>query len=95
MEGVDEFTELWRHPSLKMVFSSFAFAYGCMRNFLLPLTKFRFGWISIIKHFDIWAVVEFQLVELSLLTPEVRGSNLVIGKLYITHIVSTVLKRRK
>ena len=28
-------------------------------------------------------------------TPDVRGSNPVIGKLYITYILSTVLKRRK
>ena len=35
-----------------------------------------------------------QLVERSLPTPEVRRSNPVIGKLYITNILSTVLKRR-
>ena len=39
------------------------------------------------------AVVVAQLVEQSIPTPEVRGFNLVIGKLYITY-VSSVLKRR-
>ena len=42
-----------------------------------------------------WAVVVAQLVEQFLPTPEVRGSNPVIGKFYITHILSTVLKRRE
>ena len=36
-----------------------------------------------------------QLVEWSLLTPEVCGSNQVIGKIYIELLLSTVLKRRK
>ena len=43
-----------------------------------------------------WAVVVAQLVERSLLIPEVHRSNLVIGKnLFIEHLQSTVLKRRK
>ena len=41
------------------------------------------------------AVVVAQLVERSHPTPEVRGSNPVIGKFYQTYILSTVLKRRK
>ena len=40
-------------------------------------------------------MVVAQLVEQSLLIPEVRGSNPVIGKFYIEHSLSTVLKRRK
>ena len=44
-------------------------------------------------------VVVAQLVERSLPIPEVRGSNPVIGKIYIEHLftclLSTVLKRRK
>ena len=36
-----------------------------------------------------------QLVEQLLPIPEVRGSNQVIGKNYIKHLLSTVLKRRK
>ena len=40
------------------------------------------------------AVVVAQLVEWSLLIPEVRGSNRLIRKLFITFLLSTVLKRR-
>ena len=40
-------------------------------------------------------VVVAHLVERSLLTPEVRGSNPIIGKIYIEHLMLTVLKRRK
>ena len=36
-----------------------------------------------------------QLVEWSLPTPEVYGSNTVIGKVYITYVLSTVLNRQK
>ena len=37
-----------------------------------------------------------QLVEQSILTPEVRGSNPVIGKIYIEHcLLSAVLKIKK
>ena len=36
-----------------------------------------------------------QLVERSLLIPEVRFSNPVISKIYIDRLLSTVLKRRK
>ena len=47
----------------------------------------------------IWAVVVAKLVEWLLPIPEVRGSNLVIGKiyLYIEHLftLNCVLKRRK
>ena len=42
------------------------------------------------------AVVVTQWVEWSLPTPEVRGSNTVIGKIYIEHCsLSTVLKSRR
>ena len=41
------------------------------------------------------AVVVGQLVEWSHLTTKVRGSNPVIVKLYITFVLSTVLKRQK
>ena len=41
------------------------------------------------------AVVVAQLTEKSLPTPEFRGSNPDICKIYITYILSTVLKRRK
>ena len=40
-------------------------------------------------------VVVAQLAEGSLLRPEVCGSNPVIRKLYITHKLATVMKRRK
>ena len=41
-------------------------------------------------------MVVAQLVEWPLPIPEVRGSNPVIGKIYIEHcLLSTVLKRRK
>ena len=40
-------------------------------------------------------VVVAQLVEKSLLTPKVCGSNPVIRKIYIAHFLSTVLKRQK
>ena len=36
-----------------------------------------------------------QLVEQLLLTPEVRDSNPVIGKIYIERLLSTVLKKTK
>ena len=45
------------------------------------------------------AVVVAQLVEQSLPIPEARGSNPVIGNIYVEHLftclLSTVLKRRK
>ena len=41
------------------------------------------------------AVVVAQLVAWSHLIPEVRGLNPVIGKNYIEHLLSTLLKRRK
>ena len=40
-------------------------------------------------------VVVAQLVEQSLPIPEVRGSNPVIGKKYIEHLLSTVIKNTK
>ena len=44
---------------------------------------------------QLWAVVVAQLVELLLPTPEVRGSNPVVGKIYIEQcVLSTVLKKR-
>ena len=43
-----------------------------------------------------WDVVVAQLVERSLATPEFRGLNPAIGKIYIEQcLLSTVLKRRK
>ena len=36
-----------------------------------------------------------QLTEQLLPTPEVRGSNPVIGKFYITYLLAAVLKRQK
>ena len=45
--------------------------------------------ISCLKHGQWWSV------ERSIPIPEVRGSNPVIGKNYIVHLLSTVLKRRK
>ena len=41
------------------------------------------------------AVVVAQLVEWSLSTPEVHGSNPVIGKIYIKYLWSTVSNRQK
>ena len=41
------------------------------------------------------AVVVAQLVERLLLTPEVRGLNPVIGKIYIERLLSIVLKKQK
>ena len=40
-------------------------------------------------------VIVAQLVERSLLTPEVRSSNLAIGIIYIERLLSTVLKIQK
>ena len=40
-------------------------------------------------------MVVAQLVEWSLPTPKVCGSNPVIGKIYIEHLLSTRLKRQK
>ena len=51
--------------------------------------------ILLAKHFLFRAVVVAQLVEQSLPTPEVRSSNPVIGKIYIEHLLSTVLKFEK
>ena len=46
-----------------------------------------------------WVVVVAHLVEWLLQIPEVRGSNPVIGKIYIEHLftclLSSLLKRRK
>ena len=42
-----------------------------------------------------WAVVVALLVERSLLTPEVRSSNPVIGKIFDEHSLQTVLNRPK
>ena len=44
------------------------------------------------KKFVAWAAVVAQLVERSLPIPEVCGSNPVIGYLYITFMLSTLLK---
>ena len=61
-----------------------------MENLLLLM-------LSIIKKVGLyWAVVVAQLVERLLPTPEVHGSNPVIGKIYIEHfLLSTVYKRQK
>ena len=40
-----------------------------------------------------WAVVEAQLIELVLQTPESRGSNPVIGNFYLLSIVFEVLNK--
>ena len=68
-----------------------------MINFNPFLLKFSVGLISSGQEDMSLAVVVAQLVEGSLPTPEVRGSNPVIGKLLnIEHcILSTVLKRWK
>ena len=53
------------------------------------------GWKAQTKPLS-WAVVVAQLVERSPPTPEIRGSNAVIGKLLSNIcLLSTVLKRRK
>ena len=41
--------------------------------------------ISTLNYSNIWEVVVAQLVERSLPTPEVRGSNPVISKIYMYH----------
>ena len=52
------------------------------------------AWRSYSKIYLWWAVVVAQLVERSLITPVVQGSNLVMGKIYIEHcLLSTVLKK--
>jgi len=43
----------------------------------------------------LWAGVVAQLVGWSLLTPEICGSNLVIGKIYNQCLLLTVFKRRE
>ena len=47
-----------------------------------------------VKHSRNGAVVVAQLVERSLPTPEVRGSNPVIGKIYIEHCLLSTVKKR-
>ena len=42
-----------------------------------------------------WAAVVAQMVEWSLPTPEVRGSNPVIGEILLMYSLPTVLKKRK
>ena len=51
--------------------------------------------LHISKYIYNGAVAVAQLVERLLLTPQVRGSNSFIEKLYLTYILSTVSKRRK
>ena len=55
--------------------------------------------VIIIKKVLKWLVVVAQLVERSLPIPKVRGSNPVIGKIYVEHLFTclllTVLKRQK
>ena len=59
----------------------------------VPVLWWAFIWQNYIMF---GAVVVAQLVELSLPTPEVCGSNPVIGKIYFEHcLLSTVFKRRK
>ena len=54
----------------------------------LRLVCYSLLWMS-------WAEVVAQLVDWLLLTSQVRNSNPVIGKLYITYILSNVLNRQK
>ena len=66
-----------------------------------PCLNIRLWWIwrwtlddlNKVKNSISGAVVVAQLVELSLPMPEVCGSHPVIGKLYITNILLTVMKR--
>ena len=65
---------------------------------LLPITNVRSRlWEHCYKKLAIfWAVVVAQLVERLLLTPEIHGSNPLIGKFYFpSAVLKTVLKRRK
>ena len=48
----------------------------------------------LLKYYQLAAVVA-QLVVRALPTPEVRGSNLVVGKILFMYSLSTVLKRLK
>ena len=61
-----------------------------------PKECLRIHFLDLLNNFlSSWVVVVAQLVGRLLLTPEVRGSNSVIGKNYITYILSIVLIRRK
>ena len=54
------------------------------------------NWIGpTVKHVWNVAVVVAQLVERLLPIPEARGSNPVIGKNYIEHLLSTVFEKTK
>ena len=60
-------------------------------NFIIHLIPLK---SSLQKNND-WAVVVTQLAGQVLWTGEIRSSNPVIGKLYKTYTMSTVLKRQK
>ena len=63
------------------------FSFLFMLWFLVVLFSFLLS-----NHYQEWAVVVAQVVEQSLPTPEIRGSNPVIRKIYIEHLLSIVLK---
>ena len=68
-----------------------------LADFTSPTISTRLGVYQIKFKCNLWlgAVVVSQLVERSLPTPEVRGSNPVIGKFNVlSAILKTVLKRR-
>ena len=74
---------------------SFCVALGrleSIRQSIIQLKLLMLG--SGLGQFKEWSVVA-QVEERSLPTPELRCSNLVIGKNYIVRLLSTVLKRRK
>ena len=52
-------------------------------------------YIALAKSKSSWTVVVAQLVEQSLPTAEILGSNPVIVKIYIECLLSAVLKRKK
>ena len=52
--------------------------------------------LSVLQKEHTWEVVVAQLVEWSILIPEIRGSTPVIGKILLNIcLLSTVLKRQK
>ena len=61
------------------------------KHLIFSLWQPILGWtISLL-----WVEVVTQLGERSLPTPEVHGSSPVIGKIYIEHVMSRLLKRHK
>ena len=58
------------------------------------LDDLKINFIFILPKDKQWAVVVVKLEERSLPTPEIRGSNPVIGKFYLqSAVLKTVLKR--